>query len=1273
MHTPNPDPNGRPAAVPRASGSGEPASPGKGSTDSHRTAPQPPVEATLSDLLRANSSSARRSPSAEDVAAHLAAPAGGSSHNPPADNSDDAPTVITHNGVPKPLPPPPPPYVVGEGPSIAGRRLGHFELIETIGAGGMAAVLRAKDLELGRIVALKILPPEAAHDTESVTRFKSEARAAAKLDHENIARVYFCGEDQGLHFIAFEFVEGITLRQMIDRRGPLPAGECLRYMVQVAAGLNHACERGVVHRDIKPSNIIITPDGRAKIVDMGLARHLDSASVNGGVTQSGVTLGTFDYISPEQALDPRRADVRSDIYSLGCTFYHALTGRPPVPEGTAAKKLHAHQHLWPLDPRELIPTIPDEVAAVLARMMAKEPADRYQTPNDLIAHLKGVAERLRLAIDSAVTDSAVKAVAADQRVLPGVPRVRLVWAVAAAAVVVAAVAIVISASGPPRTPMNPPWPGGDASDKKGDTSSTDAKTTTPPGPGGTQAADGTRRVSDVAGLVKALADANTTKVILVPGLYDLAALPQAVVFQGAQLELSGAGNVRVRVEPGSLTLKAAAVAVHGIRFEIAPPDEPAAAGAEEPAALAVQDAATLELRDCLFLPDEPGRRIGTPAVSVTSAKESAVHVRIERCLFAPGRVGLRLPSRSDVTVEDSGFGPQTAAIQIYSPKPDDGAGEAPDAPPAAPEATKIHFDRSTFMIDPYSAAVDVDRSADLDVRVRAGYCMFAPVGGSTGTGAAMMDRTGRGAVLRVAGEKPTGVRFEGVPDHQNAYYNVDPIALDKGKATLTFNDCQALNPSPAADAARVALTQRPWDAAAGNPTAAFGSPDPFRAFRVRLNDPSLAVLERAVAVLGVQFHRENLRLVYPDVFWPPNNLASADSKIKVWVPGGVGLPLPANENADLVTLLRTAKSGDTIRIRGNGLIPLEQTEIKPPSRPAADRASFQLTFEPEEGSHPILTPADSKDLDRTLFRIKEGEVIFNGLEFLVRTDRPADGSVVAAVTLVAARGCTFNHCTFTLAEEDAARMAAVIVANPSGVMKMDPANAGAVPQLRFENCLIRGKGRGVWMPVSRAMNIDLTNCVTAIDGPVVLAEPAGRGPAPGRTKLDLTHVTALLGGPLVELHAGKVGEMRATGLAPLDVTADRCLFAAVPGAGRPLIELHGIDPDDIRNVLTWTANKSKPNWYSFEKSAKPVSFPVGDEAGTVKNWSWDEWLGFAREPGGKPVGTVSFAHAPADLKKLAGVKPTDAEVKTIDFTGLEDAKLDDAGADLKKVARPEGE
>src|SRR6202011_1572783 len=147
-----------------------------------------------------------------------------------------------------------------------------------------------------------------------------------KLDHENIARVFYCGEDQGLHFISFEFVEGDNLRTILDRRGRIPVPEAIHYLLQIAIGVDHAASRGVVHRDIKPSNIIISPTGRAKLVDMGLARSMERQD-DKGLTQSGVTLGTFDYISPEQALEPREADVRSDIYSLGCTFYHLLTGQ----------------------------------------------------------------------------------------------------------------------------------------------------------------------------------------------------------------------------------------------------------------------------------------------------------------------------------------------------------------------------------------------------------------------------------------------------------------------------------------------------------------------------------------------------------------------------------------------------------------------------------------------------------------------------------------------------------------------------------------------------------------------------------------------------------------------------------------------------------------------------------------------------------------------------------------------------------------------------------
>src|SRR5262245_37451201 len=270
-----------------------------------------------------------------------------------------------------------------------------FLLEEAIGAGGMGAVFRALDTQLDRHVALKLLPPDQAADTEVVQRFYQEGRSAARLDHENIARVFSIGQDGAFHYIAFEYIEGVTIRQRVEAAGPLKVAEAVDIALQIAHALVHACERGVVHRDIKPSNIIITPQGRAKLVDMGLARRFERGSDH-GLTQSGMTLGTFDYISPEQARDPRDVDVRSDLYSLGCTLFHMLTGRPPFPGGTVLQKLIQHQEEAPADVRSLNPEVPAELAAVISRLMAKERDRRYQGPEHLARDLLSVAGSLGL-------------------------------------------------------------------------------------------------------------------------------------------------------------------------------------------------------------------------------------------------------------------------------------------------------------------------------------------------------------------------------------------------------------------------------------------------------------------------------------------------------------------------------------------------------------------------------------------------------------------------------------------------------------------------------------------------------------------------------------------------------------------------------------------------------------------------------------------------------------------------------------------------------------
>ncbi len=279
---------------------------------------------------------------------------------------------------------------------LAGTRLGHYQLQEFVGGGGMGAVFRAHDTMLDRVVAVKVLSKTQSNDEETLRRFKNEAQSAARLDHENIGRVHYVGEDQGWHYIVFEFIEGINLRDLVDRDGPLSLADAVSYTLQVADALAHASQRDVVHRDIKPSNVLIAPGGRVKLVDMGLARLHQVEHSGDDLTASGVTLGTFDYISPEQARDPRNADVRSDIYSLGCTLYFMLTRRPPFPDGTVLQKLLQHQAEEPADAQAMRPDLPDELFKILRRMLAKSPAQRYQTPQALIRDLLALATQYDL-------------------------------------------------------------------------------------------------------------------------------------------------------------------------------------------------------------------------------------------------------------------------------------------------------------------------------------------------------------------------------------------------------------------------------------------------------------------------------------------------------------------------------------------------------------------------------------------------------------------------------------------------------------------------------------------------------------------------------------------------------------------------------------------------------------------------------------------------------------------------------------------------------------
>jgi serine/threonine-protein kinase len=270
-----------------------------------------------------------------------------------------------------------------------GQRLGKYEVLAHIATGGMGAVYKAVDVDRQRAVALKVLSPEMAARPHLVERFRREARSAARLRHENIVALYELGEANGTYFLALEYVDGIDLHDLVSRKGPRPPEEARQIMIQAARALGHAFAHGIVHRDIKPSNFLVAErDGRlvVKLTDLGLARAVNEQEFR--VTRLGTTVGTLDYMAPEQARDSQAADVRSDIYSLGCTFYHLLAGQCPFPRGSLSERLHAHLEAEPPDVRARNPAVSAELWAILQRMLAKQPEDRFQTPAELLQALE---------------------------------------------------------------------------------------------------------------------------------------------------------------------------------------------------------------------------------------------------------------------------------------------------------------------------------------------------------------------------------------------------------------------------------------------------------------------------------------------------------------------------------------------------------------------------------------------------------------------------------------------------------------------------------------------------------------------------------------------------------------------------------------------------------------------------------------------------------------------------------------------------------------------
>ncbi len=270
-----------------------------------------------------------------------------------------------------------------------GLLVGPYLVLSKCGQGGMGVIFKARHRPTRQVVALKILPPSFAKDPTLVQRFEREVAAAARLDHPNIVRIVDASQDRGVHFLAMDFIDGRDLRSTVLSGGPLPIDQAVSCLIQTARGLEAAHARGIVHRDVKPANLMLDTTGIVRVLDLGLARLVEASDVLGpagaeSLTQSGSYMGTVDYCAPEQADDAKTVDYRADIYSLGCTLYFLLAGKPPFEGDSLVKKLMAHQNRPAPSLHSARPDVPAALEIAYQAMMSKNPADRPQSMTAVI-------------------------------------------------------------------------------------------------------------------------------------------------------------------------------------------------------------------------------------------------------------------------------------------------------------------------------------------------------------------------------------------------------------------------------------------------------------------------------------------------------------------------------------------------------------------------------------------------------------------------------------------------------------------------------------------------------------------------------------------------------------------------------------------------------------------------------------------------------------------------------------------------------------------------
>ncbi len=1145
---------------------------------------------------------------------------------------DDAPTASS-----KPKPDAP--------PAVRGQRLAHYELEETLGVGGMAAVLRAKDLTLDRPVALKILPPDMARDQENVQRFHNEARSAAKLDHPNVARVYAFGIDQSLHYIAYEFVEGETLRARIERIGRLPILDALNITYQIALGLEHAAERGVIHRDIKPSNIILTPQNQAKLVDMGLARALD-AHADQALTQSGVTLGTFDYISPEQALDPRSADCRSDIYSLGCTLYHAVTGMPPVPPGTAVRKLQAHQHDLPADPRLLNPEIDDATMQLLGRMLAKRPEERFQHPREL-------AEHLRLMLQSYLVPD--RSSAKTRGISPAAPqephRIATIFlALLLLFVVLGWLHFLQSPEAQPtqavslagRAPMaTAPW------------SMEPLSPGARPAPRSTETQESlSREVASPQSLHQALKESQQGTIVLNGSLFDLSRDGgTGLILHQPDLTLVAAPGqrpiLRLRAAPSAMdasprdliAVRRGRLKLQGLRIELIGGETSALA------ALNLQGGQVL-CEDCEFVQREEGANLGFgSSMSYLRAGRDPVLpllsvIEFRQCLFHSGQEGFRLEEGARVVLKDCVLGPMRQPVRLVQQDPN------------ILGTHELEMTQCTWLLGSGPA-----------IRAEPRYLFRFVLRDSVVS--AVDEQTKDVYLLQMSKESLAVTEYRG---SGNVFHQMTALAtlLDTG-GTLRF---LASQPSDWAMlggrfAEEQSIMEKRWPFAELDIKAKWTKADQLavsEACRLKTNLASLRAtptsMKGARQLLGISLYAslERIDQPLPGPSEPMNPMG-----FRELIVDGMGLkPLHfATLNSALAAVAADEDTVITLRLSG-------PVRVRP-----EDIGRRRITIRADEQHAPeLLCSFDAglaSDGEQALFRVQDGSLTLEQLAFRMGGGEKDALSPQALVQIGGSGRCRIKSCQATLLSQDDWRVSLLSTTEASGPLGGSPGGGGRypVPSFELQDTLVRGRGDLLRVRQSRPLSLALRNMAIALQGTLVTVEGSRFDVDPGSDAVEvrMERVSAYLTQGLIWLRSS----MQRSAHYPVRVNPIVQCLLAMPEQGS-LIRVEGLRNEaELRRRFEWRGRRniyattgSLLSWEPLDRMDRPEYY---DAPRWGELWGRDERdAQYARALRfvGQLEGRAHFENVgPRALRVLS------ADPSTLDFAdcGMDDEKIFFLGSD----------